>query len=116
MLETDQVSHRKADVRFRNRNATPGREFVIVESSWKNIIPKVKVNRKKAQDRTGGTPDGKRYPPSPDSAHAPCRLAGRVVPAGSARRFTLVFDVPPGQPLQMEYRGFTVKSELVKVR
>jgi hypothetical protein len=24
--------------------------------------------------------------------------------------------VPPGQPLQFEYRGFNVKSELVKVR
>jgi hypothetical protein len=61
-------------------------------------------------------PDGKRYEPSSDSAHAPCRLTGDVVPAGSARRFTLVFDVPPGQPLQFEYRGFNVKSELVKVR
>jgi hypothetical protein len=62
------------------------------------------------------TPDGKRIAPSGDSAHAPCSLTGDVVPAGSSRRFTLVYDVPPGQPLQFEYRGFNVKSELVKIR
>ena len=62
------------------------------------------------------TPDGKRIEPSADSAHAPCSLTGDVVPAGSSRRFTLVYDVPPGQPLQFEYRGFNVKSELVKIR
>jgi hypothetical protein len=62
------------------------------------------------------TPDGKRIGPSGDSAHAPCSLTGDVVPAASSRRFTLVYDVPPGQPLQFEYRGFNVKSELVKIR
>jgi hypothetical protein len=62
------------------------------------------------------TPDGKRIEPSRDSAAAPCRLGGNVVPAGISRRFTMVYDVPAGQPLQFEYRGFNVKSELVKVR
>jgi hypothetical protein len=63
------------------------------------------------------TPDGRRFQPSRDSARAPCRLTGgAVVPASGTRRFTLVYDVPPGQPLQLEYRGFNVKSELVKVR
>jgi hypothetical protein len=62
------------------------------------------------------TPDGKRIAPSHDSERAPCSLTGDVVPAGTSRRFTLVYDVPPGLPLQFEYRGFTVKSELVKVR
>lgn len=62
------------------------------------------------------TPDGKRHEPSPDSAKAPCSLGGAVVPAGASRRFTMIYDVPPAQPLQFEYRGFSVKSELVKVR
>jgi hypothetical protein len=62
-------------------------------------------------------PDGTRYEPAGDSGRAPCRLTGAaVVPAGGSRRFTLVYDVPPGQALQLEYRGFDVKSELVKVR
>jgi len=61
-------------------------------------------------------PDGKRYTPSPDSARVPCRLTANVVPGGSSRRFTLIYDVPPGEPLQFEYRGFNVKSELVNVR
>ncbi len=37
-----------------NRTAASGREFVIVETAWKSLVPPQKVNRKKAQDRTGG--------------------------------------------------------------
>ncbi|MBE3073299.1 MAG: hypothetical protein IMZ67_10005, partial [Acidobacteria bacterium] len=36
------------------QTADQGREFVIVESAWKNVMPLVPVNRKKAQDRTVG--------------------------------------------------------------
>lgn len=35
-------------------SAGEGREFAIVETAWKNIIPKVKVDRTRSQDRTGG--------------------------------------------------------------
>ena len=34
--------------------AAPGREFVIVDMAWKNLLPPQKVNRKKASDRTAG--------------------------------------------------------------
>ena len=62
-------------------------------------------------------PAGAPIEPSAASASAPCRLDGAaVVPAAGSRRFTLVYDVPPGAPLQLEYRGFNVPSERVKVR
>lgn len=38
------------------------------------------------------------------------------MPAGISRRLTMTCDVPPGQALQFEYRGFDVQSQLVKVR
>jgi hypothetical protein len=37
-----------------NLAATAGREFVVVTTAWKSLIPPQKVNRKKAQDRTQG--------------------------------------------------------------
>ena len=37
-----------------SQTAAQGREFVVVDTSWKNIIPLTKVNRKKASDRTAG--------------------------------------------------------------
>jgi hypothetical protein len=37
-----------------NWRAREGREFAIIATSWKSLIPPQKVNRKKAQDRTAG--------------------------------------------------------------
>ena len=37
-----------------NRKAADGREFVVVTTSWKSLVPPQKVNRKKVQDRTAG--------------------------------------------------------------
>ena len=96
--------------------APSGSERVALDLVVENLRPGAGIELQlKQQFRLVG-PDGTRYQPSKDSAHAPCRLTGNVVPAASARRFTLIFDVPPGQPLQLEYRGFKVKSELVAVR
>jgi len=36
------------------QSAGAGREFVIVDTAWKSLVPPQKVNRKKAQDRTAG--------------------------------------------------------------
>ena len=37
-----------------NRKAADGRQFVVVSTSWKSLVPPQKVNRKKVQDRTAG--------------------------------------------------------------
>ena len=93
-----------------------GSERVALDLVVQNLRSGAGIDLQANQQFRLVTPDGKRYPPLAESAKALCRLGRGVVPAGSARRFTLVYDVPPGQPLQLEYRGFHVKSELVKVR
>jgi hypothetical protein len=96
--------------------ASSGSERIALDLVVENLRPADGIELQLDQQFRLVTPDGKRIAPSGDSAHAPCSLTGDVVPAASSRRFTLVYDVPPGQPLQFEYRGFNVKSELVKVR
>ncbi len=96
--------------------ASSGSERIALDLVVENLRPADGIELQLGQQFRLVTPDGKRIAPSGDSAHAPCSLTGDVVPAASSRRFTLVYDVPPGQPLQFEYRGFNVKSELVKIR
>jgi hypothetical protein len=96
--------------------ASSGSERVALDLVVENLRAGDGVELQLDQQFRLVTPDGKRIAPSGDSAHAPCSLTGDVVPAATSRRFTLVYDVPPGQPLQFEYRGFNVKSEMVKVR
>jgi hypothetical protein len=96
--------------------ASSGSERIALDLVVENLRANDGVELQLDQQFRLVTPDSKRIGPSGDSAHAPCSLTGDVVPAGSSRRFTLVYDVPPGQPLQFEYRGFNVKSEMVKVR
>jgi hypothetical protein len=96
--------------------APSGSERIALDLVVENLRPSDGIELQLGQQFRLVTPDGKRIEPEGDSARAPCSLTGDVVPAGSSRRFTLVYDVPPGQPLQFEYRGFSVKSELVKLR
>jgi hypothetical protein len=94
-----------------------GKERVALDLVVENLRSGSGIELQTSQQFRLVGPDGTRYEPSSDSDNVPCRLTGgAVVPAGGARRFTLVYDVPPGQALQFEYRGFEVKSKLVKVR
>ena len=97
-------------------SAESGSERIALDLVVENLRTGTGIDLQLDQQFRLVTPDGRRIEPSGDSAQAPCSLTGDVVPAGTSRRFTLVYDVPPGQPLQFEYRGFNVKSELVKVR
>ncbi len=97
--------------------AAAGTEQIALDLVVENLRAGTGIELQAAQQFRLVGPDEVRIAPSRAGAQVPCRLDGRsVVPAGGSRRFTLVYDVPPGVPLQLEYRGFTVKSELVKVR
>ena len=57
------VSNKAVELRVTGHRTVPGiggqstgdgREFVIVDSAWKSLVPPQKVNRKKASDRTAG--------------------------------------------------------------
>jgi hypothetical protein len=65
-----------------------------------------------------GPGTGTSWADAPDAASAalPCRLTGAgVVPAGGWRRFSLLYAVPAGQSLSVQYRGFETNGTL-KVR
>jgi hypothetical protein len=96
--------------------APSGSERVAIDLVVENLRSNAGIDLQASQQFRLVTPDGERHEPSADSEKAPCSLGGAVVPARATRRFTMIYDVPPGQPLQFEYRGFNVKSELVKVR
>jgi hypothetical protein len=96
--------------------APSGSERVAIDLVVENMRSNAGIDIQAQQQLRLVTPDGQRHEPAADSAKAPCSLGSAVVPAGASRRFTMVYDVPPGQALQFEYRGFNVKSELIKVR
>jgi hypothetical protein len=52
-IELRVTGHRTAPA-FGRETAAEGREFVIVDTAWKSLIPPQKVNRKKSQDRSAG--------------------------------------------------------------
>jgi hypothetical protein len=39
-----------------------------------------------------------------------------VIPAGNARRFRYVYDVPAGMPLKLQYRGFEKDEAVVEIK
>lgn len=46
-----------------------------------------------------------------------CRLDdGDVVPPGQARRFLVVYDVPAGEPVRLQYRGFEIDDVSVDLK
>jgi hypothetical protein len=61
------------------------------------------------------TADGGFVDPSPLSAQVPCNLADNgTIPPGTARRFTLVYELPDGvTPARLQYRGFEVQETAV---
>lgn len=52
-IELRVTGHRTA-AEIGGQSAAEGRQFVIVDTAWKSLIPPQKVNRKKASDRTAG--------------------------------------------------------------
>ena len=55
--------------------------------------------------------------PLPASEQMPCRFGeGGVVPPAHARRFTLLYDVPAGMALKLQYRGFEKDDAVIEIR
>jgi hypothetical protein len=59
--------------------------------------------------------DGSFVEPSTLSSDVPCHLpSDGTIPPGTARRFTLVYEVPAGPPLRrLQYRGFELQEATV---
>jgi hypothetical protein len=93
-----------------------GFEYVSVDYVVENLTAGAGAELQPAPQFALADAKGGKYEPDPASGQLPCRLTGaNVVPAGGWRRFSLLYAVPAGQPLTLEYRGFESQGSL-KVR
>ena len=93
-----------------------GFEQLVVDYVVENLTTGTGIELQPQQQFALVDAAGKLYPPAPASRQLPCRLTGEgVVPAGGWRRFSLLYAVPAGQPLNVQYRGFGSTGTL-KVR
>ena len=93
-----------------------GLEFLVVDYLVENLTPSTGIELQPRPQFALADESGKMYEPAGASSRLPCRLTGaNVVPAGGWRRFSLLYNVPPGQPLTLQYRGLKSTATL-KVR
>jgi len=93
-----------------------GRTYQLLDVVMENLRPTSGVELQMEQLRLEG-PDGSFVEPSPLSADVPCRLSGDgVIPPGTARRFTMVYEVEAGTRLRrLQYRGFELQETSVEL-
>ena len=85
----------------------PGFEPLVVDYVVENLKNGAGLDLQPAPQFSLADPQGVKYPPDRASQQLPCRLTGaNTVPAGGWRRFSLLYVVPAGQPLTLQYRGF----------
>jgi hypothetical protein len=93
-----------------------GFEHLVVDYMVENLKTGSGLELQPAPQFALADDQGTKYPPDRATQQLPCRLTGaNVVPAGGWRRFSLLYAVPPGQPLTLKYRGFESEGSL-KVR
>jgi hypothetical protein len=93
-----------------------GFEHLVVDYMVENLKTGSGLELQPAPQFALADDQGTKYPPDRATQQLPCRLTGaNVVPAGGWRRFSLLYAVPPGQPLTLQYRGYESTGSL-KVR
>ena len=94
-----------------------GREQVLLDVVVENLKPTQGIEFQGMQQLRLVDPSGTFTAPSALSAQVPCRLDRTgVIPAGHARRFTLVYDVLAGQAWRLQYRGFEKTEEFIDLK
>jgi hypothetical protein len=85
----------------------PGFAPLVVDYVVENLKAGVGLDLQPAPQFALADPQGEKYTPDRASQQLPCRLTGaNTVPAGGWRRFSLLYVVPAGQPLTLQYKGF----------
>ncbi len=96
-------------------SAVPGRELVMLDVVVENLKAQGVEFQGTMQLRLVD-PSGGFIQRSPLSNQLACTLGDAgVIPAGHARRFQYVYDVPSDMPLKLEYRGFEKDAVVVEV-
>ncbi len=94
--------------------ATDGRGRLAIDVVFENKSKASGIELQWIQLRLQ-TADGAYVDPSPLSAEVPCHLPdGGVIPPGTARRFTLMYELPDGAAAsRLQYRGFELQETTV---
>jgi hypothetical protein len=97
--------------------AGPGRELVMLDVVAESLKPNQGIDFQGTMQLRLVDPSGAFIQPSPLSNRLTCTLGDTgVIPAGNARRFRYVYDVPAGMPLKLQYRGFEKDEVVVDIK
>lgn len=97
--------------------AAAGREFVVLDVVAESLKPNQGIDFQGTMQLRLMDPSGAFIQPSPLSNQLACTLGDEgVIPAGHARRFMYVYDVPAGMPLKLQYRGFEKDEVVVDIK
>lgn len=94
--------------------AATGREQVVLDVVIENLTTEQGIEFTTSQQLRLVDQSGKFVQPSAATQKIGCRLDdGDVIPPGHSRRFQVVYDMPPGEPRRLNYRGFEVDEVTV---
>lgn len=97
--------------------AGPGRELVMLDVVIESLKPRQGIDFQGTMQLRLVDSSGAFIQPSPLSEQLTCTLGDTgVIPAGQARRFRYVYDVPAGVPLKLQYRGFEKEEAVIDIK
>lgn len=97
-------------------SAAAGREHVVLDFVIENLKATQGIEFTTSQQLRLIDAAGSFIAPATLTNTLGCRLDdGDVVPPGHARRFMVVYDIPAGAPVRLQYRGFEVDEMSVDV-
>lgn len=93
-----------------------GREQVVLDVVIENLTADQGIEFTTSQQLRMVDKSGKFVQPSAATQNIGCRLDdGDVIPPGHARRLMVAYDMPPGEPRRLNYRGFEVDEISVEL-
>ena len=94
--------------------SAPGREQVVLDFVIENLTTEHGIEFTTSQQLRLVDQTGKFVQPSAATQQIGCRLDdGDVIPPGHSRRLMVAYDMPPGEPRRLNYRGFEVDEVTV---
>ncbi len=94
-----------------------GRAQVVLDLVIENLKSSQGIDFQTTMQLRLMDPNGVFIQPSALTDQLACTMGNTgVVPAGQARRFVVVYDVPAGMPIKLQYRGFEQDEAIVEIR
>jgi hypothetical protein len=94
-----------------------GRAQVVLDFVIENLKPNQGIDFQTTMQLRLMDPAGGFIQPSALTNQLACTMGDTgVVPAGHSRRFMVVYDVPAGMPIKLQYRGFEKDEAIVEIK